>query len=72
MHVSNTRVSGNGTGLLQVAGGTMRVSGSDIINNTANGTAGTVLSYSNNRFAGNGGSSAVTLIGVQSHDSGQQ
>jgi hypothetical protein len=30
------------------------------------------VNFGNNRFAGNGGSSTVTLIGTQTHDSGQQ
>jgi hypothetical protein len=72
MHVSDCRVSGNGTGLLQAAGGTMRVANSDVTFNTANGTSGTVLSYGNNRFAGNGGVSTVTAIGVMSNEFGQQ
>ena len=72
MHVSDCRVTGNGTGLLQAAGGTMRVGNTDVAFNTANGTSGTVLSYGNNRFAGNGGVSTVTLIGVMSNEFGQQ
>ena len=72
MHVSNCRVASNGTGILQAAGGTVRVANSDIVFNTTNGTSGTVNSYGNNRFAGNAGSSAVTAIGLQSHDTGQQ
>ncbi|MFN2414391.1 MAG: right-handed parallel beta-helix repeat-containing protein, partial [Pyrinomonadaceae bacterium] len=72
MHVSNCRVTGNGTGLLQAAGGTMRVANSDVTFNTANGTSGTILSYGNNRFAGNGGASTVTTIGVMSNEFGQQ
>ncbi len=72
MQVTNSRVSNNGTGLLQAAGGTMRVANSDIVFNTANGTSGTINSFGNNRFAGNGGSSAVTAIGADTHDKGQQ
>jgi hypothetical protein len=72
MHVTNCRISGNGTGLLQTAGGTMRVGNSDVVFNTANGTSGTVLSYGNNRFGGNGGVSTVTAIGVMSNEFGQQ
>jgi hypothetical protein len=72
MHVSNSRISGNATGVSQAFGGTVRLTNSDVVFNTANGTTGTVLSYGNNRFAGNGGSSAVTVVGAQSHDSGQQ
>ena len=42
--------------------------------NTCSRTFGavTVNSYSNNRFAGNGGSRAVVAIGARSHDTGQQ
>ncbi|HEX8352340.1 MAG TPA: right-handed parallel beta-helix repeat-containing protein, partial [Pyrinomonadaceae bacterium] len=72
MHVTNSQISNNATGLLQTAGGTMRVGNSDIVFNTANGTSGTINSYGNNRFAGNGGSSAVTAIGLDTHDKGQQ
>jgi hypothetical protein len=72
MHVSNCRISSNGTGILQTAGGTVRIANSDVVFNTANGTSGTVNSYGNNRFAGNAGSSAVTAIGADTHDKGQQ
>ena len=72
MHVTNSRIASNGTGLLQTAGGTMRVANSDIVFNTTNGTSGTINSYTNNRFAGNGGASAVVAIGAQTHDTGQQ
>ncbi|HEX8501566.1 MAG TPA: right-handed parallel beta-helix repeat-containing protein [Pyrinomonadaceae bacterium] len=72
MHVASTRISGNGTGISQAFGGTVRLSDCDVVFNTVNGATGTVFSYGNNRFAGNGGSSAVTPVGVQSHGSGQQ
>jgi hypothetical protein len=70
--VDNCRVTSNGTGILQTAGGTVRVANSSIAYNTTNGTSGTVNSFGNNRFVGNAGSSAVTAIGAQSHDTGQQ
>jgi hypothetical protein len=72
MHVTNCRISSNATGILQTAGGTVRIANSDIVFNTTNGTSGTVLSYGNNRFAGNAGSSAVAAIGADTHDKGQQ
>jgi hypothetical protein len=72
MHVTNSQISNNGTGLQQTAGGTMRIGNSDVVFNTVNGTSGTINSYGNNRFAGNAGSSAVTAIGVDTHDKGQQ
>jgi hypothetical protein len=72
MHVTNCRVASNGTGISQTAGGTVRVANSDVVFNTANGTSGTVSSYGNNRFAGNGGVSTVTAIGADTHDRGQQ
>ncbi len=72
MHVTNSHISNNGTGISQSAGGTVRLANCDVVFNTANGTSGTVLSYGNNRFAGNGGSSAVTAVGVMSNDFGQQ
>lgn len=56
--------SGVGTGLLQAAGGTMRVANSDVTFNTADGTSWTVPSYGNNRFAGYGGVGTVTAAGV--------
>jgi hypothetical protein len=72
MHVSNCQISNNGTGLQQTAGGTMRIGNSDVVFNTINGTSGTINSFGNNRFAGNAGSSAVTAIGLDTHDKGQQ
>ena len=68
MHVSNCRIVSNGTGIQQSAGGTVRVGNSDIVFNTANGTSGTVLSYGNNRAAGNGGATTLTAIGADTHD----
>ncbi len=70
--VDNCRIVNNGTGLRQDAGGTVRVANSTVAYNTANGTVGTINSFSNNRFVGNAGSSAVVAIGAQSHDTGQQ
>ena len=70
-HVSHTRVSGNGADIPQAFGGTVRAADSETSFNTANGIPGTVPSDGNNRFAGNG-ASALTLVGVQSHDSGPQ
>jgi hypothetical protein len=72
MHVTNCQISNNGTGIQQTAGGTVRVGNSDVVFNTVNGTSGTVNSFGNNRFAGNAGSSAVTAIGLDTHDKGQQ
>ncbi|HEX8499296.1 MAG TPA: right-handed parallel beta-helix repeat-containing protein [Pyrinomonadaceae bacterium] len=72
MHVTNCRISNNGTGIQQSAGGTVRVGNSDIVFNTANGTSGSVLSYGNNRAAGNGGATVLSAIGGDTHDKGQQ
>jgi hypothetical protein len=72
MHVTNSRIASNATGIRQDPGGTVRVANSDVVFNTANGTVGTVNSYGNNRFAGNAGSSAVVAIGADTHDKGQQ
>ncbi|MCA1620173.1 MAG: right-handed parallel beta-helix repeat-containing protein [Acidobacteria bacterium] len=72
MHVTNSRIASNATGIRQDAGGTVRVANSDVVFNTANGTVGTVNSYGNNRFAGNAGASAVVAIGADTHDKGQQ
>jgi hypothetical protein len=70
--IDNCRIINNATGIRQDAGGTVRVANSTVAYNTANGTVGTVNSFSNNRFVGNAGSSAVVAIGAQSHDTGQQ
>ena len=72
MHVTNSRIASNATGIRQDPGGTVRVANSDVVFNTSNGTVGTVNSYGNNRFAGNAGSSAVVAIGADTHDKGQQ
>jgi len=70
--IDNCRSVSNGIGVRQDAGGTVRIANSTVANSTANGTVGTVNSFTNNRFAGNAGSSAVTAIGVVTNPTGQQ
>ena len=72
MMIDNCIITNNGTGIQQTAGGTVRIANSTVSFNTVNGTSGTVNSHGNNRFFGNAGSSAVTAIGVDTHDKGQQ
>jgi hypothetical protein len=72
MLIDNCRSVNNGIGVRQDAGGTVRIANSTVAYNTANGTVGTVNSFTNNRFVGNAGSSAVTAIGVVTNPTGQQ
>jgi hypothetical protein len=72
MLIDNCRSINNATGIRQDAGGTVRVANSTVAYSTANGTVGTVNSFTNNRFVGNAGSSAVTVIGVTTNPTGQQ
>ena len=58
------------TGLIRAARGTMRVGNSDNTFSYENGTSGAVPSYGNERFAGNGGASAVTAVGAVSNEFG--
>jgi hypothetical protein len=70
--IDNCRIINNGTGIRQDPGGTVRVANSTVAYNTANGTVGTVNSFTNNRFVGNAGSSAVVAIGATTNPTGQQ
>jgi len=72
LHANNVVINNNNVGLQQVAGGTIRVGNSEITNNIAAGTSGTINSYGNNRVAGNGGVTALIPVGPDSHDKGQQ
>jgi hypothetical protein len=72
MIVDACQIMNNGVGISQTAGGTVRIANSTVAFNTANGTVGTVNSHGNNRFFSNAGSSAVTAIGLDTHDKGQQ
>jgi hypothetical protein len=71
LHISNCQISSNGIGVLQAAGGTVRVGNSEITNSVLNGTSGTVNSYGNNRAGGNAGTTVLTPIGLDTHDKGQ-
>ena len=58
VNCDNCAISNNGIGLQQLAGGTIRVSNSDVSFNTT-GISGTVQSFTNNRFSGNGAGGAI-------------
>lgn len=69
LNVDNSVSSSSGTGVQQASGGTIRIGNSNIVFN-ATAVTGTVLSYGNNRVAG--GAGALTAIGGDTHDKGQQ
>jgi hypothetical protein len=69
LNVSNSVTSGNSIGVQQFVNGTIRIGNSDISHNTT-AVSGTVLSYGNNRVSG--GAGALTPIGADTHDKGQQ
>jgi Right handed beta helix region len=68
--IDNSQVSSNGIGF-QVLGGTVRVSNSNVAFNTAL-ASGTINSFTNNRFSGNGAGGTITAIGGPTSASGQQ
>jgi hypothetical protein len=59
IHVNEVQVSSNGTGIFTGTGGVVHLNSSDVSFNTAC-TNGTVNTYGNNRFQGNGGSCTTT------------
>jgi hypothetical protein len=67
--VDDSAITNNGTGVQ--AGGTIRVSNSDINFNTT-AFAGSVVTYGNNRVFGNGTVGATTAAGAASNNLGQQ
>ena len=67
--IDSTVISHNAVGLS--AAGTVRLSNSDVFLNTT-GISGTVNSFTNNRFAGNGAGGTITPIGGPSNPTGQQ
>ena len=69
--VDQSTISGNTTGLFINGGAALRLSNSNVAHNTA-GVSGTVESFSNNRFVGNGGGGAITAIGAPTSPTGQQ
>ena len=67
----NVTLSGNTTGMFIAAGAILRLSNSSVaFNGTA--VAGTVQSFSNNRFVGNGALGTITPIGSPSSTTGLQ
>jgi hypothetical protein len=69
MNVDNSVISGNATGINQTSG-TVKLSNTDVAFNT-NNVAGTVNSYTNNRFTGTT-SGTISPIGTTSNPTGQQ
>jgi hypothetical protein len=70
INVDATAVTFNGVGVKQT-GGTVNLSNNDVsFNNT--GISGTVSSYTNNRFTGNGPGGTITPIGSASNPTGLQ
>jgi hypothetical protein len=69
MVVDRSVISGNGTAIN--AGGTIRLSNSDVAFNTG-GMTGTIQSFSNNRFTNNGIGGTISAIGTTSNPTGQQ
>jgi hypothetical protein len=70
--VNNSVSSSNGTGLVTVGGGILRIRNSDIAFNTT-AASGAWVSFGNNALTGNGAAgTAPTAAGAQSHDLGQQ
>jgi hypothetical protein len=68
LDLDNTVISGSPEGILSINGGVVRVNNSGIINNGTGLTVsgGTILSFGNNRFAGNGANGSFTgSIGLQ-------
>jgi hypothetical protein len=69
--VDDSAVSSNGTGFFQSGGGSIRISNSDVEFNTALGS-GTLNTFTNSRFTGNGVGGTLATIGATSNPTGQQ
>jgi hypothetical protein len=69
--VDDSHVSGNGTGFFQGGAGTILISNSDVAFNTARGS-GTMSTFTNSRFSGNGAGGTLATIGAVSNPTGQQ
>jgi len=69
--VDNSTISGNTTGIFTTGGATLRLSNSTVSFN-GTGANGTVNSFTNNRFVGNGAGGTITAIGGPSSPTGQQ
>lgn len=70
INVDSTTISHNAIGVKQ-SGGAVNLSNNDLSFNST-GVSGTVNSYSNNRFSGNGGGGTITPIGSTTNPTGQQ
>jgi hypothetical protein len=72
VNVSHSVSSGNGTGIQNDGGTTIRISDTDVAFN-GTGLGGTIMSFGNNRISGNGSAgTAPTLIGAAAPAFGQQ
>ena len=71
LRVDDSQVSSNGTGFFQGGSGNIRISNSDVEFNTALGN-GTMNTFTNSRFTGNGAGGALATIGAASSPTGQQ
>ena len=69
--VDGSTISHNATGLFTNGGAVLRLSNTNVAFNDS-GVAGTVQSFTNNRFIANGAGSPVTPIGQPSSATGQQ
>jgi hypothetical protein len=69
--VDDSAVSSNGTGFFQSGQGSIRISNSDVAFNTTLGS-GTLNTFTNSRFTGNGGGGTLVTIGATSNPTGQQ
>ncbi len=67
----NVTLSGNGTGIFVGSGASLRLSNSSVAFN-GTGVNGTVQSFSNNRFVGNGAGGTITPIGSPGDATGLQ
>jgi hypothetical protein len=69
--VDDSQVSSNATGWFQSGGGSIRISNSEVAFNTAAGS-GTINSFTNSRFSGNGAGGGIAVIGGPTSPTGQQ
>ena len=67
----NVTLSGNGTGIFVGSGASLRLSNSRVAFN-GTGVNGTVQSFTNNRFVGNGAGGTITPIGNPVNATGLQ
>jgi hypothetical protein len=69
--VDRSTVSGNTTGIFTTGGAMLRLSNSTVSFN-ATGVNGTVNSFTNNQFVGNGPGGAIVAVGAPTSPTGQQ